>query len=239
MELIHGECLEELNNIHSKSVDCFICDLPYGSTNCKWDKKIDLDLLWRELKRIAKNDNTPYFFFCDMRLAVEIINSNPKMFRYDIVIHKSNKVGFLLSKKMPMREHELLLVFYKKLPTYNIQENHKKNVIKNKPYTFNSSVYGVGVKPGRYYYDPPLPTSIIKMYNPTNRRFHSTEKSQNVLEWIIKYYTNEGDTILDPTMGSGSTGVACKSLNRSFIGIELDDEYFNVSNDRINNLSTD
>ena len=117
--LIQGDCLEKLKDIEENSVDCFICDLPYGTTTCKWDKKIDLDELWKEMKRISKNDNTPYFFFCDMRLAVELINSNPKWFRYDLVIQKTRCVGFLNSYRMPMREHELLLVFYKKCPVYN------------------------------------------------------------------------------------------------------------------------
>ena len=124
MNLIQGDCLEKLKEISNNSVDCLVCDLPYGTTICKWDSKIELNELWKQMKRIAKNNHTPYFFFCDMKLAVELINSNRKWFRYDIVIQKSNIVGYLNAKKMPMREHELLLVFYKNLPTYNIEENH-------------------------------------------------------------------------------------------------------------------
>ena len=241
MNLIQGECLEKLKDISDNSVDCFISDLPYGTlgtTACKWDKKINLDELWREMKRIARNDNTPYFFFCDMKLAVELINSNPKWFRYDIVIHKTNVVGYLNSKKMPMREHELLIVFYKKLPTYNIKENHSVKSIHRKPQPEDNSIYGKNQRKNHTFYEPPLPRSIIKMDNNKKKRFHPTEKSQDILSWIIKYYTNEGDTILDPTMGSGSTGIACVSLNRKFIGIELDEDYYKVAKERIHESNT-
>ena len=231
--LILGECLEELKYISDNSVDCFISDLPYGTTTCEWDVKINLDELWKHMKRISRNDNTPYFFFCDMKLAVDIINSNRKWFRYDIVIQKSNIVGYLNSRKMPMREHELLLVFYKKLPTYNIEENHKVKSIHRRPQPEDNSIYGKNQRKNHKFYEPPLPRSIIKMDNNKGKRFHPTEKSTHVLEWIIKYYTNEGNTILDPTAGSGSTGVACKSLNRKFIGIERDAKYYNIAKERL------
>ena len=233
MELIKGDCVEELKHIEGKTVDCFICDLPYGTTICKWDNKINLDVLWIQLKRIARNDNTPYFFFCDMKLAVDIINSNRAWFRYDMVIKKSNVVGFLNSKRMPLRQHELLLVFYKKLPTYNIADNHEVKSIHRRKQPYDKSIYGKVVRKDHKYYDPPLPRSILNTKNDNHKRNHPTEKSQDILEWIIKYYTNEGDMVLDPTMGSGSMGVACKTLNRKFIGIELNDEYFDIAEKRI------
>ena len=240
MNVINGECLEELKKIEDKSVDCFISDLPYGITSCKWDKKIDLDKLWIEMKRIARNERTPFFFFCDMKLAVDLINSNPKWYKYDIIISKRNIVGHLQSKYRPMRKHEILLVFYNKQPTYNVMEYHKRVITDKWDAEYDESIYGkVNVKKrfGRCY-DKPFPNSIIQMSNLNlHKRHHPTEKTQDVLEWIIKYYTNEGDTILDPTMGSGSTGVACKTLNRNFIGIELEKEYFDVAYERINNLN--
>ncbi len=239
MELIKGDCLEELIKIKERTVDCFICDLPYGTTICKWDHKIDLNQLWIELKRIARNDNTPFFFFCDMRLAVDIINSNRAWFRYDMVIRKSNVVGFLNSKRMPLREHELLLVFYKKLPTYNIEDNHEVKSIHRRKQPYDKSIYGKVIRKDHKYYEPPLPRSILKTKNDNHNRNHPTEKSQDILEWIIKYYTNEGETILDPTMGSGSAGVACVSLNRKFIGIELDTQYFDIAQKRICNDNID
>jgi len=233
MNLINGDCLDKMKDLPNNSVDCFIMDLPYGTTACKWDIKIDLDLLWVQLKRLAKNKNTPYFFFCDMKLAVDIINSNRKWFRYDLIVQKSNIVGFLNSKRMPMREHELLLVFYEKLPTYNIADNHVVKETIRKKHNITDSIYGKTIHLNNKTYNPSLPTSIIKMNNRSNKKYHKTEKAQDVLEWIIKYYTNENDCVLDPTMGSGSTGVACKNLNRNFIGIELDDEYFKIAQDRI------
>jgi site-specific DNA-methyltransferase (adenine-specific) len=246
MNLIKGDCIEELKDISDNSVDCFICDLPYGTTALKWDIKIDLEELWIEMKRTARNDNTPYFFFCDMRLAVELINSNPKMFRYDLVWYKPNSsCRHLNSGKMPMKNHELLLVFYKKLPTYNKKKYHNKlknaNIIKEEG-GIKDKVYGATYTENNYHlggsiYDTPLPQSILT-FNIENKmshknRFHPTQKPQGILEWIIKYYTNEGDTVLDPTMGSGSTGVACVSLNRKFIGIERNEDYFNVASTRI------
>jgi len=228
MQLIQGDCIKELKNIGDKSVDCVICDLPYGSTACKWDSKIDLDDLWRELKRVSKNDNIPYFFFCDFRFAAELYNSNQKWFRYDMVLKKSNVVGFLNSKRQPLREHELLLVFYKKQPIYNVLKYHEA-----KPYhrkrVCDNSIYGKVERKDHTYYEPQLPRSIFNTKNSTHHRNHPTEKSQDILEWLIKIYTNEGDLVLDPTMGSGSTGVACQTLNRKFIGIEKDQKYYNIA----------
>jgi site-specific DNA-methyltransferase (adenine-specific) len=232
MNLIKGDCLEKLKDISSNSVDCFICDLPYGTTGCKWDKKIDLDLLWNEFKRIARSNHTPYFFFCDMKLAVDLIISNRKWFRYEMIIDKKNVCGFLNSKKMPMKKHELLLVFYKNLPIYNVDKYH---TCENKGHyeDLKSDVYGNMKRKEIKKYIPSLPHTILQMNNNSTKRFHPTEKTQDILEWIIKYYSNEGDTILDATMGSGSTGVACKTLNRKFIGIELDEKYFEIASSRI------
>jgi len=243
MNLIHGECLEELKKIDDKSVDCFICDLPYGTTGCKWDNKIDLEELWTEFKRTARNDKTPFFFFCDMRLAIELISSNPKWFRYELVWYKTNSAcNHLNCGRMPMKNHELILVFYKKLPTYNMRKYHKR--IKELPVyeepKNNDRIYGNAptyTNFSKKIYDNPLPKSVlcipVENKMSVKKRFHPTQKPQGILEWIIKYYTNEDDTILDPTMGSGSCGVACKTLNRKFIGIELNKEYFDVANERI------
>ena len=235
MNLINGDCLDKMKDLANNSVDCFIMDLPYGTTVCKWDIKINLDDLWIQLKRLAKNKNTPYFFFCDMKLAVDIINSNRKWFRYDLIVHKSNIVGFLNSKRMPMREHEILLVFYDKSPTYNVADYHEFEIKNRRKKKIVDSIYGKVLNTDGKKYKPPLPVSIIKMDNHKGKKYHKTQKAQDVLEWIIKYYTNENDCVLDPTMGSGSTGVACKNLNRNFIGIEMDGEYFKIAQERLNN----
>jgi len=231
MELIHGDCINELKNIGDKSVDCVICDLPYGSTAYKkdWDKRISLPDLWRELKRVSKNDNTPFIFFCDFRFGNELYNSNTKWFRYDMVLKKSNVVGFLNSKRQPLREHEMILFFYKKQPTYNVLKYHKVKSIVRRKQPYDDSIYGKVERKDHKYYEPQLPRSIFNTKNSTHHRNHPTEKSQDILEWLIKIYSNEDDTILDPTMGSGSTGVACVSLNRKFIGIEKDNKYYNIA----------
>jgi site-specific DNA-methyltransferase (adenine-specific) len=247
MKLINGCCINELKNIEDNSVDLCILDLPYGTTSCKWDNKIDLDKLWTELKRVGK-DNTPFFFFCDYRFSIELYNSNPKWFRYDLIWLKPNSnCGHLNSGKMPMRNHELLLVFYKKLPTYNKDKYHKK--INEYEYTKSNKEDSVYRK---FYinkdtrnmkiYDIPLPKSVleypIENKMSQHKRFHQTQKPQNILEWIIKYYSNENDVILDPTMGGGSSGIACLTLNREFIGIELDKDIFEKAKNRIeNNIS--
>ena len=356
--LLNGDCLEEMKGIDSDSVDFIFCDLPYGQTSCKWDCKIDLDLFWKEIMRIKKI-NTPVIFTTTTKFGVELIQSAPKKcpFRYDIVWIKSSAAGFLSAKKMPMRKHEMVYMFYEKLPLYDLSSHkHKfikevptkrsgkdgvdnKGMIKNRsksgmekinkydpplPVSVvkddirkdkHNTTYGDNIhyhnneqkngesiydpplpksvvkedcyatkerfKNGKLYknprhlqkgddpiYDPPLPVSVVKedqknIYNfdpeqmiddrPSNVRTpaydpplpnsfleikstrgkHSTEKPVALIEWFLKYYSKEGDTVLDPTMGSGSTGVACKNMNRNFIGIEKDPEIYEVAVNRI------
>lgn len=312
--LLHGDCLEEMKGLDDNSIDLIFCDLPYGQTSCKWDCKIDLQKFWIEVMRVKKI-NTPIFMTTTTKFGVELINTAPKKcpFRYDIVWVKSAPAGFLSAKKMPMRKHEMLYVFYEKLPFYDLSSHtHKfiketvnkrngkdgvdnKGMIKNRSKTeiqnkytppLPTSVVKEGLAEGQtfgdkgnecygkfsYYnngvkgYDPPLPVSVVKekkqdcyekdktddslrdgyrnkKYEPplpttmleikSTRGKHSTEKPVALMEWILKYYSKEGDTVLDPTMGSGSTGVACKNMNRNFIGIEMDDEIYEVAVNRI------
>ena len=419
--LLHGDCLEHLNGVDDNSVDLIFCDLPYGQTSCKWDCKIDLAQLWDHFMRIKKL-NTPLFFTTTTKFGCDLIQSAPKKcyFRYDLVWVKSAPAGFLCAKKMPMRKHEMVYVFYEKLPFYDLSSHqHKfiketvnkrngkdgidnKGMIKNRskteiatkydpplpqsvvketqegiygtlpktgagtdahsaqydpplpvsvvkedlygqdkeykekiyddkygkrgknqvmydpplpvsvvkePERQNKTIYGEGEgargvkytedyrdKHGKKEYDPPLPVSVVKepetgeenpnfMYEPepepesldiikkverkstygdiethdlvigettgqpryepplpttmleikSTRGKHSTEKPVALMEWILKYYSKEGDVVLDPTMGSGSTGVACKNMNRNFIGIEKDPEIYEVAVNRIEN----
>jgi site-specific DNA-methyltransferase (adenine-specific) len=236
IQLYNGDCLTILKDISTNTIDLVICDLPYGQTNCKWDNRIDLVSLWNELKRVGK-PNTAYIFFTTTRFGYELIKSNEKWFRYDLVWSKNSTAGFLNAKKMPLRTHEMIYVFYNKLPIYNIQEHHIHKPKLTKKHINNGSVYGKNdfVRVTGAQWQPKLPSSIIDVpINKFNKsRFHPTEKPVELLEWIIKYYSKEGYIILDPTMGSGSTGVACKNLNRSFIGIELTKEYYDIACTRL------
>ena len=306
--LFNGDCLEVMKKLDDDSVDFIFCDLPYGQTSCKWDIIIPWEPFWKEIMRIKKL-NTPLFFTTTTKFGVELINNAPKKcpFRYDLVWVKSAPAGFLSAKKMPMRKHEMVYVFYEKLPFYDLSSHtHKfikekpnkrsgkdgvdnKGMIKNRSKTeiqnkydpplpvsvVKEDLYGqdkdykekiydekYGKKgKNQVLYDPPLPVSVVKedkhtlygdieekgiphttTYDPplpttmleikSTRGKHSTEKPVALMEWLLKYYSKEGDTVLDPTMGSGSTGVACKNMNRNFIGIEKDPEIFEVAKSR-------
>jgi len=346
-QIFNANCLEKMKDLDDDSVDLIFCDLPYGQTSCKWDCCIDLELFWKEVMRIKKL-NTPIFFTTTTKFGVSLIQSAPKkcFFRYDLVWVKSAPAGFLSAKKMPMRKHEMIYVFYEKLPFYDLSSHtHKfikevanedydkrekkvRNTIKKEEvfgkgylekkvnfrkfdptlggngapshlydpplpvsvvkqdirptdtYKNESTLYGDIDRPdfkrknNESMYQPPLPVSVVKqeiddvydakerfkngklkknprhlqkgddpIYDPplpnsmleikSTRGKHSTEKPVALMEWIFKYYSKEGDVVLDPTMGSGSTGVACKNMNRNFIGIEMDEEIFKVAESRL------
>ena len=363
MLLLNGDCLDLLKELPDESIDLVFCDLPYGQTSCEWDSKIDMSKLWAELLRVKKL-RTPLFFTTTTKFGVELINSSPKNcpFRYDIVWAKSACSGFLCAKKMPMRKHEMIYVFYEKLPLYDLSSHkHKfikevptkragkdnvdnKGMIKNRSksgmetqnkydpplpvsvvkepelrpeYQTDSELYGdikradFKRKGGESMYNPPLPVSVIQeeekpagaihsgtiegagtygqkrktplrrakkgeerewvpplpksivhedkhtlygeikekgiphttTYDPplpnsmleikSTRGKHSTEKPVELISWILKYYSKEGDVVLDPTMGSGSAGVAAKQMNRDFVGFEKDEEIYNSAVQRL------
>lgn len=315
MDLRQGDCLELLKTLDKNSVDLVFADLPYGQINAKWDCKINLDELWVELKRVGK-DTTPFIFTCTTRFGYELIKSNEKMFRFDIVWMKSRKAGFLQSKKQPLRQHEMIYFFYKKQPFYDIsshqhkfkdkdieedemcirkedssygnsfktskkKEDHQQKydpplpssvIEENKIKSKIDSTYGKTIElgiPHTTTYDPPLPSSVIEescygsvgrdcdehkefgtkgknqvLYEPTlpssvlqiksiNLKAHSTAKPPDLMKWILKYYSKEGDTVLDPTMGSNPMGLACKEMNRKFIGFEKDPKIFKFANERV------
>lgn len=363
--LLNGDCLELLDTIEDKSVDLIYCDLPYASgtfgkcVSCEWDKPIDLEKLWSKLMK-KKKERTPIFMSCNVKLGYDLIKTAPKKcpFRYDLVWIKSSSSGFLNSKRMPLRSHELIYVFYEKLPFYDLSSHKNKFIDKEdsveakdgtygkidikQPKTAGSrwepplpnsvlpkgaqihsaqvkgenniygssnggnigNIHGTNYEPplpnsvikedirkdkhitaygenihyhnnnqknGESIYEPPLPKSIIKddcynvkervengklykrprhlqkgddpIYEPplpnsilevkSTRGKHSTEKPVDLIKWILKYYSKEGDIVLDATMGSGSTGVACKEMNRDFIGIEMNPEIYEVAVNRI------
>ena len=230
---MNGNCLELLSSLEPNSIDLVFCDLPYGQTYCKWDKKIDLSELWKEFRRVIK-PTTPLFFTCSTKFGYELIESNEKWFRYDLIWEKSHPCGFLNAKKMPMRKHEMIYVFYEKLPLYDVS-NHKQIATKyvHRASSGSEHLYGYTHITGSeiYVYDPPLPTSILQFKSEKGK--HKTQKPTTLMSWILKYYTREGDAVLDPTMGSGSMGVACKEMNRKFIGIEMDEEIYNKACERL------
>lgn len=236
--LLKGDCLELMKDIPDKSIDMIICDLPYGKTKNKDDVRLPFERLWFIYKRIIKN-NGCIALFGQGSFYVDLVNSNPKMFRYDLVWDKQLTSGFLNAKKMPLRQHEQIAIFYKKLPTYNPQFSkgkplhsrgtaYKSKEAKNQNYGKYTAVDGCAGSTDKY------PTSIVEFQKPhPSVALHRTEKPVALLEYLVKTYTNEGDTVLDNCMGSGSTGVACANTGRRFIGMELDEGYFNVAKERL------
>ena len=245
IQLFNADCLEQMKSIPDKSIDLIICDLPYGCLSgraigknaeekgmfgatvetrkrfingidtgteiiqkegsfagCAWDIKINLDLFWTQIRRIRKDDHTPCIHFCSTKFGYDLIKSNEKEFRYDIVWNKMRGVGFLSANKKPMVGHEMIYVFSKKGANYNrINETINK--------------------------EPRCVTSIIENKNSSGRKDgHPTAKPIDIYKWLIERYSKEGDTVLDPTFGSGNSGHACKDLKRNYIGIEMNKEYF-------------
>ena len=206
---------------------------PYGTTRNKWDSIIDLNLLWKQYERIIK-DNGAIVLFAQVPFNIMLGASNLKLLKYEWIWEKPQGTGFLNAKKMPLKSHENILVFYKKLPTYNpqmtgdevrkIKRSQRKKI--NNYENFIDEKESVYI--GRY------PKDILK-FNKDKEKIHPTQKPVGLLEYLIKTYTNDGETVLDNCMGSGSTGVACLNTNRKFIGIELDEKYFEIAKNRIEN----
>ena len=235
IKLLRGDCLELMKDIPDKSVDLILCDLPYGTTACKWDEIIPFEPLWEQYERVIK-DNGAIVLTASQPFTSTLIMSNIKLFRYTWVWEKSKATGFLNAKKRPLVAHEDITVFSKKPTTYNPQfstkEPYNKGIRKEQT---DDDVYGkferVEVKSdGKRY-----PRSVVyfKTAESEGAVLHKTQKPLKLFEYLIKTYTNEGDLVLDNCMGSGSTGVACLNTNRNFIGIELDDKYFEIAKERI------
>lgn len=235
----HGDCLELMKQIPDGSIDMILCDLPYGKTKNSKDKPIPFEPLWGEYKRIIKK-NGAILLFGQGSFYVELINSNPKMFRYDLIWNKVLTSGFLNANKMPLRQHEQIAVFYKNLPTYHAQFS------KGKPLHSKGTAYKTKNHKNQNYGEFTItddvragstekhPTSILRFVksHPSVAK-HRTEKPVDLLAYLIKTYTNPGDVVLDNCMGSGSTGVACVNTGRNFIGMELDKQYFDIAVARI------
>ena len=238
-KLLHGDCLELMAKIPDKSIDMILCDLPYQRTQNQWDIMIPIDKLWEQYNRIIK-DNGCIALFADGMFMAELMMSNKKMWKYNLVWDKVLPSGFLNANRMPLRSHEEICIFYKKQPTYNPQKvKGKPNHSKGKPKEYGNNNYGdfEFVDNSKELGDMKHPVSIVRFSKPhPSVSVHPTQKPVEVCEWLIKSYTNEGELVLDNCMGSGSTGVACLNTGRNFIGIELDENYFNIAKDRIESI---
>lgn len=249
--LLHGDCLALLPSIPDGSADLIVCDLPFGCLNKaseggKWDSQIPLEPLWREFLRVTK-PNAAIILFAQGMFTAQLMMSQPKLWRYNLIWDKCRSSGFLNANRMPLRSHEDICVFYRELPTYNVQleelngreASHPQGMGKHKK---TNRCYGAverwktahvaGVEGKKF------PNSILRFPRPHCTGNHPTEKSVNLCRWLIRSYSNPGDTVLDPTMGSGTTGVAAVLEDRSFVGIEREEKYFAVASRRIEEALT-
>ena len=230
-KLIHGDCLIELPKIFDKKIDLILTDPPYGTTQCKWDNLIPFEPMWKELKRIIK-DNGCIALFGTEPFSSSLRMSNIKDFKYDWYWNKKIITGFLNSKRQPLRCIEIISIFYKN--RHNYFPVMTKGKFRKKGGLHESSECYGDYKPIYTESDTYFPKHYIEFSNANQKnKVHPTQKPVALLEYLIKTYTNENDTVLDFTMGSGSTGVACKNLNRNFIGIEKDENYYNIAKQRI------
>ena len=227
--IYNEDCLEGMKRIPDKSVDMILCDLPYGTTRNKWDEVIPFGLLWEQYERVSK-DNGAIALFGSQPFTTALNNSNRKLYRYEWIWIKNNSTGFQLANKRPMKKHEIISVFYDKQPTYNPQglqpygKVNKRGSMGNNWDEMSSNQY---MQKYTNY-----PTQLLE-YSYDKEKMHPTQKPVALCEYMIKTYTNEGETVLDNCMGSGTTAIACLNTNRNFIGFELDKEYFDIANERI------
>jgi site-specific DNA-methyltransferase (adenine-specific) len=232
-----GDCLELIpKHIEDKSIDMIFCDLPYGTTQCKWDSVIDLDKLWHEYKRVIK-DNGVIVLFASQPFTSVLISSNLKMFKYSYTWDKITKTNHLNAKKQPLRQVEDICVFYKKQPTYKPQgliecevSNFRPNHFK---YKKGEKVYGEQKEHSNKSTYTNYPSNLIQHSNGNHNSLHPTQKPLSLIEYMIKTYTNEGDLILDNTCGSGTTGRGAKNLNRDYIMMEQDETYYEIACKRL------
>ena len=254
LQLFNGDCLEVMATLPDKSVDCFICDLPYGclagarkqdptvkpsegrtivSLPCAWDVKIDLPSLWKQIKRLAKNDHVPVLMFCTTKFGFELYASNPSWFRYDLVWDKGRGVSFLSANKMPMRSHEMVYVFSKKGAAYKRVDvsggayTHKRGQDTSAHYGAirDDATVNTGTRCALSIVKNPLPGSW------QSKGGHPTEKPKSLYHWLLERYCPAGGTVLDPTFGSCNSGRASRDLGLKYVGIEMDPTFFKKAHD--------
>lgn len=243
LTLLYGDCLALMKEIADDSCNLICTDLPYGVTNRnsaagKWDNVIPLEPMWEQFLRVTK-ENAAIILFASGMFTARLMMSNPNLWKYNLIWQKNNPSGFLNANRMPLREHEDILVFYRKQPVFNPQMKpcssdekvHSRGKL-GRPITNN--IYGSRVEMPSKQRCEKCPTSILKFSKPHHKGQHPTEKPVDLLRWLIRSYSNEGDVVLDATMGSGTTGVAAVMEHRNFIGIEKDEHWYTVACDRIN-----
>jgi site-specific DNA-methyltransferase (adenine-specific) len=236
-KVIHGDCLEITKTIPNNSIDMILCDLPYGTTQNKWDSIIDLPVMWNEIWRVCK-PNAAIVLFAAQPFTTTLISSQIKNYKYEWVWIKNLKTGNLNARKMPMGGHETIQVFYKKPPTYNPQKRLRTTEVKsgNK---FNSKTTNYGIQKEDYFdrqddlITPDTAIINIKCVHNSSGKLHPTEKPVELCSYFVKTYSNENDVVLDMTSGSGTTGIACINTNRNYILIEKEKKYFDIINERI------
>jgi site-specific DNA-methyltransferase (adenine-specific) len=233
-----GDCRDLMMRIPDKSIDCIICDLPFGVTRNKWDSVIPFDILWQNYNRIAK-DNAAIILFAQDKFTAKLMLSNEKYHRYNLIWKKGERTsGFLNSKRMPLRNHEDVCIFYKKLPVYNPQFTEGKplhgkgHAYKNKDSTNNNYGEFKQLEDNRRGSTQKYPKSILNFERP-HPPIHPTQKPVELCEYLVRTYTNEGDLVLDNTMGVGTTCLAAKNTQRRFLGIEKEEKYFNIAKERL------
>ena len=243
IKLYHGDCLDILPTLPDNSIDMILTDLPYATLNKsseggKWDTMIPLGPMWEQFLRVTKR-NAAIVLFAQGLFSAQLIMSQPKLYKYSLIWEKNNPTGHLNAYKMPMRCHEDILVFYRALPTYNPQmvkcEPHKRNHMRgNLEAPLANRCYGTYRNVPTKISDEKFPRSVLRFQKPHRKEsFHPTEKPVDLCRWLVRTYTNSGGTVLDATMGSGTTGVACALEGRGFCGIEKEQRYFDIAKRRI------
>ena len=235
-----GDCLEVMKNIKNKSIDMVLCDLPYGTTACKWDSIVSFKSLWEQYERIIKGNGAIVLFGVEP-FSSYLRLSNEKLYRYDWIWEKDRHANFLFANKMPLKKHEIVSVFYKHLPTYNPQmtEGKKNNSMFKKGVTYKTEykeLMNQDVKMTEGKQDGLKFPSTVQFFKciGKGKNMHPTQKPVPLLEYLIRTYTNEDQIVVDNCMGVGSTPVACINTNRNYIGIEKNETYFNIAKERIN-----